>query len=423
MNKFRDTHELVGTSIPRPTVTLAGKLVRGLIPLGVLAIGFAGYLVLSRKPPEAPAAKGSPKPLRTRVLPMHKGNFPIEITTQGVVRSHTEVSLTSQVNGRVISVSSSFEDGAFFQEGDILLELDPIDFELAVVSANAQLARAETIWSQEQTRARQARLNWEDLGYEEEPNDLVLRLPQLREAEISVDSAKAQVESATRNLERSKIRAPFSGRVLRRTVGIGQTIAGSTPLGMIFATDYAEVRLPLASKDLKFLTLPEKSDDPPLAVEFSDALDSTSPYRWNGWITRTEGALDGSTLELFVIARIDDPFGLQSEVAPLRIGQPVTAKIEGKPVENVFKVPREAVFELSKIIVIDPETMKLSNRQITVMFGTESELYISDPGVNPGYLLATTRLVYAPEGSSVEIITNSLPKVSLPDPSTLGASK
>ncbi|MCD8534655.1 MAG: efflux RND transporter periplasmic adaptor subunit [Verrucomicrobia bacterium] len=380
MNKFRDTHELVDTSASRPTVTWAGNLVRGLIPLALLAIGLAGYLVLSRKPPEAPAVKGAPKPLRTRVLPMNKGNFPIEITTQGVVRSHTEVSLTSQVNGRIVSVSSAFEDGAFFQVGEILLELDPIDFELAVVSAKAQLARAETILSQEQTRARQARLNWEDLGYEEEPNELVLRLPQLREAEIGVDSAKSQVESAMRNLERSKVRAPFSGRVLRRMVGVGQTIAGSTPLGTIFATDYAEVRLPLASKDLKFLTLPEKSDDPPLAVEFMDALDSTSPHRWKGWITRTEGALDGSTLELFVIARIDDPFGLHSDAAPLRMGQPVTARIEGKPVENVFKVPREAVFELNKIIVVDPETMKLSNRQITVIFGTESELYISDPG-------------------------------------------
>jgi RND family efflux transporter MFP subunit len=388
-------------------------MIRLVIPLVILVAGAIGYKVLSVKPEPPPAGKSAPKPLRTRVMPLEKGDYPVIIQTQGVVRSHNEVTLTSQVTGRIQTISPEFQVGAFFTEGDILLELDPVDFEVAVVSAEAQLARAETVFAQEQTRARQAKRNWEDLGYEEEPNELVLRLPQLKEAEINVQSAQAQLESARRNLERSRVRAPFDGRVLTRQIGVGQTINGSTPLGTVFATDYAEVRLPLSATDLRFLDLPEKPDDEPLKVELRDALDPAATGVREAMITRTEGALDENTLELFVIARIEDPFGVESGSIPLRIGQPVVAEIQGNTVKDAFKVPRSAVFELNKIIVIDPETMELSNKVIQILYGTEDELLIEDPGISPGALLATTRLVYAPEGAKVQIITKSLSEVPL----------
>ena len=417
MNKLRDetTVERTGSRTGKPSVSPAALGIRLIMPLIILGIGALGYTILSRKPAPPPASKSKPQVLRTRVVEMDKGNYPVMITTQGVVRSHNEVTLTSQVNGRIVSIDPKFEDGAFFREGDILLELDPVDFEVALISAEANLARAQTVYAQEQTRARQAKRNWEDLGYEEEPNELVLRLPQLKEAEANVQSAQAQVESAQRNIERAKVRAPYDGRVLSRLVGVGQTINGATPLATIFSTDFAEVRLPLAAGDIRFLTLPEKPGDPPLPVTLSDALDESSSHEWQALITRTEGALDANTLELFVIARIDDPFGQKSGQKPLRIGQPVKAQIRGIDLEGVYKVPRDAVFELKKIITVDPTTLKLSNKTISILYGTQDELLISDPGIEDDALLATTRLVYAPEGATVTIITNSLAAVGMGD--------
>ena len=77
-----------------------------------------------------------------------------------------------------MATNPQFEDGAYFEEGAVLVELDKADFKTAIVSAKSQQAQALALHAQEQTRAKQARLDWEDLGYEEDPSDLVLRVPQ-----------------------------------------------------------------------------------------------------------------------------------------------------------------------------------------------------------------------------------------------------
>ena len=79
----------------------------------------------------------------------------------------------------------------------------------------------------------------------------------------------------------------------------------------MFAVDYAEVRLPIASRELKHVKLPEMEGDPPVEVELRDAINDSSDSVWQAKIVRTEGVLDAGSLELFAIARVDDPFALR----------------------------------------------------------------------------------------------------------------
>ena len=230
-------------------------IMRALLPLAVLASGWIGYALLSVEPEEAKGPEEKPRLIKTQAITLHVQDYSTTIRTRGVVRAHNEVSLTPQVAGKIIRILPGFEDGAFFDIDDALLEIDPQDFRTAVVAAEAQVARATSVLAQEQTRADQARLNWEDLGYDETPNELVLRLPQLREAQANEKSAQAQLDQARRNLERTTVRAPFSGRVRQRTVGVGQSVGPGTALGTIFAIDFAEVRLPIAARDMPFLIL------------------------------------------------------------------------------------------------------------------------------------------------------------------------
>ena len=162
------------------------------------------------------------------------------------------------------------------------------DFITSVASAKANLAQAEASHAQEKARSEQAKLNWEDLGYDEEPNDLVLRLPQLKEAVARVNSAQTQLAQAERNLSRSKIKAPFDGRVIERNVGISQSISANTVLSKIYSIDYAEVRLPISSQDMKNLKLPEAPDDKPLEIILSDSLNEENESTWKAKIVRTE---------------------------------------------------------------------------------------------------------------------------------------
>ena len=373
------------------------------LPIALLGIGWLGYLWLSEEPEKEKRPPGKPHVIKTRVEVLRVGPFQTSVETHGTIRAHNEVTLTPQVSGKIIRVHPAFEDGAFFEADELLLELDPEDFKVAVTVAEAQLARAQSAHAQEQTRGNQALLNWRDLGYEDEPTDLVLRKPQLREAEASVRSAQAQLAQAQRNLERAKVHAPFTGRVRQRSVGVGQTVGPGTPLATIFAIDYAEVRLPLSSKDMRFLELPEDAEDAPVEVRLFDALEPEA-HSWTARILRTEGALEASTLELFAIARINDPFGRESGEPPLRVGQPVIGLIPGRVLEDVIAVPRKAVRQLHRIYLVDPETLTLSDRSILPLWSNEETVVIRDATIPDGTFLSTTQQPYAPIGSKVELL-------------------
>ena len=379
-------------------------VIRLVPPILILAVGWFGYANLSIEPEEKKRAKGKPRPIKTQVIELVKQDYPTKIITQGNVRPHDEITMNSEVSGRVVRVSPNFEDGAFFKARDILVELDTADFEASVANAEAQVARMTSAYAQEKALADQARLSWGKLNLDEDPDPLVLRLPQLKLAEANVKSADAQLDRAQRDLERASIRAPFDGRVRQRSVGLGQAIRINSTLGTIFATDYAEVRLPITGEDLPLLNLPEDVGDPPVAVELKDAINLENESTWQAQIIRTEGALDANSLELFAIAKVDDPFGLTTGRPPLRIGQPVTASISGKILKDVMALPRIGVRRLDQVYLVHPEKKTLHNQTIEAVWADEEYILIRDPEIPEGSLLATTRLNYAPEGANVEIM-------------------
>ncbi len=408
-----------------PGTRWMGILVRLLLAASVLVVGWLGYSYLSVEPEKPKRAKGKPRLLRTRVVEIQREDFQTTIRAQGILRPHNEITLNPQVSGRIAKIHPEFEDGAFFDKGDILFELETEDLLAQVKIAKAQVARANASYLQEDTRSKQARLNWNDLGYKDEPNKLVLRIPQLEEAKANVESAEAQLERANRDLERAKFKAPFDGRVRIRNVGEGQTVGPGTPLATVFAIDYAEIRLPISSRDMAYLELPEGPEDPPIEVKLLDGFNEKNSTIWNAKIIRTEGALDRNTLELFAIARVEDPFGRKTGLPPLRIGQPVTGLISGKVLKDVVVIPREGVRELKRIYLIDKEELTLSSRTIEPLWSDQTRVVVEDPTIDANSYLSTTHLLYAPEGAKVEIIpelnddnSDGDTEVTLKNPST-----
>lgn len=396
------------------------RILRLSIPVVVLAAGLGSWKWLS-KPVDPPKPETqAPQRLQTEVVELQRTRFPVALETQGTIRAHHTTTVTSLVSGKIVTIHPGFEDGAFFRQGEVLVDLDRADLQAALAASEARLARAEAALAQEEARAKQAKLNWVEIGFEEAPSDLVLRIPQLKEAQANVAAASAEIDQAKRNLERASIRAPFDGRVKERRVGLGQSVNPGTPLGEIFASDFAEVRLPLTPRQMAFVELPSHDSDPPVPVVLTDALGGPNPASWQARIVRTEGTLDESSRELFAIARIDDPFGLQSGQPPLRIGQPVRATIAGVTLDDVFVLPRSALRGVNRIYLIDPDpdapaepTGLLRRHDIQPVWDTNEVLVIRD-GLTPGQTLATTRLPYAPDGAPVEIVRPAVNAASSP---------
>ena len=390
------------------TATLAkppgilGWLARAALPTGLLAAGGIAYALLSIEPERAKSPPAEEQVIRTNVTELYVQDYQVVIKTNGVVQAHNEVALNSEVSGLITYVSPSFEVGSYFSAGEVLIELDARDYETALAVAKARHLGA---WSAlnlaKQNLDRITALFRQSFGSEASVNEATAAREQ---AAAEFDAAAAQLERATRDLQRTKVRAPFDGRVLRKTVGLGQTVGSGTGLGVVFAVDFAEVRLPIAARERQFLNLPELPDDPPVEVELRDAMNKESDTVWTAKIVRTEGALDEDSLELFAIARVIDPFGRKSGQPPLRIGQPVVGSIAGMVLNDVVAMPRNAVRQLDQVFFVDKDDLTLIAKTIVPVWSDEQHVIVRDAMIEDGALLSTTRLVYAPDGAKVEII-------------------
>lgn len=393
------------------------QLIRLLLPIVVLASGYLGYHLLSEKEEKKPPRRPTSRVIEAEADLLQKTDYRVTLVSQGTVQPHNQTSLTPRVSGRVIKISPNFESGSFFNQGDVLIELDPTDFLAAQTGAEARLARAEASLAQEEARSKQALLDWNDLGYTTPPTDLVLRKPQLKEAQANVKAASADLAEAVRNLDRSKVLAPYAGRVQQRLVGLGQSVSPGTTLGDIFSTDFAEIRLSLSARELVHVTLPNNPDDPPLPITLVDALTDESTQTWKGLIVRTEGSLDEKSRKLFIIARVNDPFGLKTKTdAPLRIGQPVRGILEGQIIPDIFVIPRKTLRSPNEIIVINPEDSTLLRQKINPIWSDQDNLIVRDDLIE-GWHLVTNRLAAAPNGAKVQIVTSEEPKAAVTEKS------
>jgi RND family efflux transporter MFP subunit len=272
--------------------------------------------------------------------------------------------------------------------------------------AGALLTDARQTLAEAEARTNQAREDWDRLGNTGEAPDLVLRIPQLESAKARIISAESTLRKAELDLERTHIIAPFAGRVLRKLVDIGQVVSPNTQLAEIYATDVVEIRLPLRNRDLPFIDLPE-------SYRFGNELRATGGQvvihsdlggkeSWDAVLIRTEGAIDETARQLHVIAQIDDPFGRGNEDhAPLKIGQYVTARLEGKTVPGALVIPNNTIYQGTYVYIVEDEILR--RRDIEIAWQNDAEAVIG-AGLNPGDLLVTTALGQVTSGIRVSIV-------------------
>jgi len=369
-----------------------------------IAVGFFAFISLMgamRKTPERKEAEIIPPTVFFQIATAQP--VTLDVFAQGEVRPRTDITLTTQVAGRVISTSDKFLDGAAFEKGDLLLKIEDADFRAAVASAKARVAQAEESLRREEAEASLAQRDYEDLGREEVPTDLALRKPQLAQARANFEAAQADLVSARLNLNRTEIKAPFKGRVRTQEVGVGQFVSPGALVGRIFSTDIAEVRLPLSDRDLAKLGLPiafnETTETPGPKAVLSASI-AGGFHEWNGRIARTDGAIDPGTRQISAIAVVDDPYGAGADNGtPLAIGLFVSAVIKGKDFDNAIVLPRSALYGRDKVYVIaDDDT--LIEKTVSVVSSDRDSIILAG-GINVGERVAVSPLRGAENGDKV----------------------
>ncbi|MEM8548711.1 MAG: efflux RND transporter periplasmic adaptor subunit [Pseudomonadota bacterium] len=373
------------------------------IPAGILGFFLVVAALIDANPPEADRGRaGGSEALIVEALRLEPRDYQVVLDSYGTVQPRTQAALVSQVAGQITRVSPSFREGGFFTTGDVLVEIDARDYAADVDIAEATLMSARQTLAEAEARSQQALEDWARLGNTDPAPPLVQREPQLRAARAQVDSAEAQLRKAELSLERTRIRAPFDGRVLTQSVDVGQVVNALATLGSVYATDDVEIRLPLRNRDLAFVDLPDATTElsgQGAAVTLISELGG--PHRWSGALVRTEGAIDTDARQLHVVAKVQDPFGRDGvSGAPMKIGEYVTATIGGRTVPDALVIPNANIYQGTFVFVVTDGV--LDRRRIDIAWQNDSESLVAS-GVSAGEQIVTTQLGQVATGTRVTV--------------------
>jgi RND family efflux transporter MFP subunit len=385
-----------------------------ILPILLLLMGIgAAWAIMAMRPRIVMQAPKTEAPL-VSVIRVEPQTIRLNVHSQGIVTPRNEIDLIPEVAGKVIQLHPDFVAGGFFNRNDLLVSIDPRDYDAAIIQAQAQIAEAKRQLAMEEAQADQAHDEWQALG-DGEPSALSMRKPQMAEAGTRLKAAEANLTLAHIKRSRCELRAPFTGRLQSKNIGLGQFIQPGDKLARIYSTDVAEIRLPLSSSQLGFLDLPlgvprsqtgalRQSSEQDwkwgpkvnLSAQFAGKMQT-----WEGHIVRTEGTLDESTGVLYAVAEVHDPYQQKDNRPPLLSNLFVQAEIEGKAMQNVFVLPQLAMNASQEVQLVDAG-QKLRIRRVDVLRNEQDRILVNG-GLNAGDRLVISGIDVPVEGMTVRI--------------------
>jgi membrane fusion protein, multidrug efflux system len=348
-------------------VNLPRTLLQILLPLVVLIGGaLVAKAVAGKQPAPTVVADAVRTPL-VRTATVTTTAVRLDVASQGTVEPLRTVDLSSQLAGRIVATSDALRAGGTFAADEVLLTIDPTDFELAIVQREADLARAELRLAQERAEADAALRAWQQIEGERPADALVRREPQIRDAEATVQAARAQLARSRLDLHRTQVKAPFAGRVQSVAADLGQTVQPGQRLAVLFDSAAVEVRLPIPVADAAFVDLPLGPNPSPGSVVTVQAEFAGSTHTWTGRVVRLESEVDRRTRQLVVVARIDGAAAQgDADKPPLLVGMFVRAVLHGRERADVLVAPLAALRAADTVWTVD-DTDRLRRRPVQVL--------------------------------------------------------
>ncbi len=373
------------------------RWILALVILAVAAIIFALMAMLRAEPPQENQEKRAAL-VETRVV--EPTPLQLTVNSQGLVLPKFQTALVAEVSGEVVRVNDAFVRGGYVSQGDLLAEIDPLNYEVNLENARASLASAEAALDQEMALSEVARVEWE--GVQETPAPaLGLRKPQLAQARAQVIAARAALKRAGKDLQRTRILAPYDALVTAREISPGTFVNVGGPIGTVMDISVAEVRLPIANSDLEYL--------PNAGVGVDVTLTTSDDSKWHTRIVRSEGVVDTDTRMRYLVAEVRDPYALAEDAnspAQLAFGSYVVATLRGHTLPAAVTVPRAHVKD-SQVAVY--ENGKLAFKPVTVVRNTEGNSIVTE-GLHAGDQLITTALDFPVEGMALEKMSTGVPE-------------
>ena len=338
------------------------------------------------------------------VMPAKRQDVPVHLRSQGLLEAKTLTAAASEVSGKVLEVSPSFEAGGQFETDDVLLRIDPADYESALAQAKSLVADAALTVETEEAKAAQSLRDWKKLGRAKEASALVKREPQLTSARARLAAAEAGLAKAERDLERTVLRAPYRGRILRTHTDKASFVTIGAPLADFYQSDSLEVKLPVSLSELPFLDLQSTTR--------KVTLGTATGKSWSATVVRQDSEIDRRSRSLHLIAALPEQT-IANE--PLLVpGLFVSAQIEAEPLKDVVPVDRKALLGEDEVLILGEEiddptepydfkTYSLTRRKVTVARKEAGRVLISE-GIEEGERVCVSYVPNFIEGMQVRVI-------------------
>jgi RND family efflux transporter MFP subunit len=332
---------------------MSSSLLKIVLPIFAILIGLGGaaYMMANKITPERIDSQELAEPVT--VSEIWHTSEQVVITASGTVTAAQQVQIRPEVSGKIVAISNRLIPGGRFRSGEVIARIDERDYQVRLTAQHEVVASARLRLRQEQARQAVARQEWDlledSIPADKENRDLALRIPQIEQAEAALAAAQAALTKAELDLERCTITSPFSSLVMRESVDLGQLISPQTEVATIIGTDAYWVQVSLPVADLTWIELPSRRQNHGASAEVVYGAGELEIVR-QGYVQRLLGDVDpaGRLARLLIV--VENPLGLGDAAeagAPLLIGAYVTVRIAGRTVDNVVKVPRRALREVT----------------------------------------------------------------------------
>jgi len=430
-----------------------------IIPPIVLGVAVLGYQLAFKQPPEQKPPAETVR--HVRVIEAVETEIVPKAVGYGLVKPGRVWDAVAQVSGRVDYVHPEFKKGAILEAGTEIVRISPIDYEIAIKQANANIRLGEAklkelrvseentrntlrieqrslkIKEQELERARKLLLRGSaaQATVDQEQSDLLAQtlkvqnldntldvLPVQRAAqEEQIAVYRTQLDTAKLDLRRTSIKLPFDGRIAEANVEITQYVGIGTVLGSLDGIQTAEVdaQVPQTRFGKLIDAMVEKGVRGGVTREtisqFFEQFGLHAIVRlrfgdrtveWQGRVVRISDTVDPKTRTVGAIAAVDNAYAaaVPGRRPPLVKGMFVEVELRTRPLSGKIVVPRSAL-HAGRLYIVDGNG-RLEVRPITTSL-VQGNLAVVSNGLKPGEMVIVSDLSPAIPGMALKTTTDS----------------
>ncbi len=356
-----------------------------LLSLLVIIAGIAGAVYITKSTPKArkrPPTRMTPLVQTIAVTP---GNHSVTVAAMGTVIPAREIILEARVAGEIVAMHPDFTVGGFLEKDSEILRIDPQDYQLALTLAQARVKDAESKLRLLEAEAESAKDEWRQLYHDRnqpnnEPPPLVFKEPQLSAAKAMLTAEKADVRKAQLDLSRTRIRAPFNAIVRTKHVDIGSQVSSQEKLAGLVGTDEYWIQASIPVDRLEWISIQQRPVEPGSRVRILHR----NGYEITGTVIRLLGDLETEGRMARILVEVKDPLNVKKDVngrPALLIGEYVRIEIEGRGLQNVYRIPRTALRDDFMIWVASRDS-KLEIRRVETIWRDAETVLLRD-GLEP----------------------------------------